>query len=123
MGNSDTKKGLMRQTDLVVVVYNSLMDAEAAIEELQRSGFNMKKLSIIDQCSGKSCDRWGHQFVGIYNLGIPKKSILRYESALEANKFIVIVQGTEEEVAKSREEISRTNPDSIDVHKVSPAMD
>jgi len=34
---------------------------------------------------------------GLYGLGIPKDSILRYETALKADKFVVIVHGTSDE--------------------------
>src|ERR1700744_5620431 len=31
---------------------------------------------------------------GLYSIGIPKDSIVRYESALKANKFLVVAHGT-----------------------------
>jgi uncharacterized membrane protein len=36
-------------------------------------------------------------------LGIPKNSVLRYETALKANKFILVVHGDAQEIARARE--------------------
>lgn len=35
--------------------------------------------------------------VGLYSLGIPKDSILRYETALKAGKFVLIAHGSAED--------------------------
>src|ERR1700722_13605091 len=35
---------------------------------------------------------------GLYSIGIPKKSILQYESSLKAGKFMLVVHGTADEV-------------------------
>jgi uncharacterized membrane protein len=47
-----------------VVVFNTHTEAENAVKELQRSGFNMKKLSIV----GKDYHTEEH-VVGYYNAG------------------------------------------------------
>ena len=141
----------------VVAIYKSHTEAEAAVKELQRSGFDMKKLSIVgrdyhtdEHVVGyyNAGDRmkywgklgafwggiWGLLFgsafflipgigpllvagplvgwivgalegavvvgglsaigAGLYSLGIPKDSILRYETALKTGKFVVIAHGT-----------------------------
>jgi Heat induced stress protein YflT domain len=54
----------MAEKNAVVGVYNSHTDAEASIKELQRSGFDMKKLSIV----GKDYHTEEH-VVGYYNAG------------------------------------------------------
>src|SRR5438876_11967474 len=48
----------------VVAIYNTHTDAEEAIQELQKSGFNLKKLSIV----GKDYHTEEH-VVGYYNTG------------------------------------------------------
>jgi uncharacterized membrane protein len=58
---------------------------------------------------------------GLYSLGIPKDSILRYETALKTGKFVVIAHGTAEEVARAREIINRTNPEVLEEHQPSRA--
>src|SRR5271157_5688178 len=53
---------------------------------------------------------------GLYSIGIPKNSILRYEVALKADKFLLIAHGTADEVAKAKETIERTSPVEVNVH-------
>jgi hypothetical protein len=53
---------------------------------------------------------------GLYSIGIPKDSILRYEVALKADKFLLIAHGTADEVAKAKETIERTSPIEVNVH-------
>src|SRR6202046_5640808 len=47
---------------------------------------------------------------GLYSIGIPRDSILRYETALKADKFLLIAHGTTEDVARAKETIERTSP-------------
>jgi hypothetical protein len=39
---------------------------------------------------------------GLYSVGIPKKSILQYETSLKAGKFVLVVHGTPDEVARAQ---------------------
>jgi hypothetical protein len=43
---------------------------------------------------------------GLYSIGIPKDSIVQYETALKANKFVVIAHGNVEEVKRAKEIMS-----------------
>jgi hypothetical protein len=54
---------------------------------------------------------------GLYGLGIPKDSILRYETALKADKFVVIVHGTSDETTRARDVLSRTSPETLEHHQ------
>jgi hypothetical protein len=54
----------MAENSAVIGIYNSHTDAEASIKELQRSGFDMKKLSIV----GKDYHTEEH-VIGYYNAG------------------------------------------------------
>jgi hypothetical protein len=54
----------MAENSAVVGIYNSHTDAEASIKELQRSGFDMTKLSIV----GKDYHTEEH-VIGYYNAG------------------------------------------------------
>ena len=44
---------------------------------------------------------------GLYSIGIPKDSILKYEAALKTDQFLLIVHGTAE-VAKAKDIIVKT---------------
>jgi uncharacterized membrane protein len=170
---------IMNKNNSVVAVYATHPEAEAAIMELQKSGFDMKKLSIVgrDYHSDEhvvgyynACERmqywgksgafwggiWGMLFgsafllipgigplvlagplvgwmvaalegavvvgglsalgAGLYSLGIPKDSILQYETALKVGKFVVIAHGSAEEAARAHDIISRTNPEALEEH-------
>lgn len=39
----------------------------------------------------------------LFSIGIPKDSIIQYEKAITADKFVLIVHGTDEETEKARE--------------------
>jgi hypothetical protein len=166
----------------VVAIYKSHTEAEAAVKELQHSGFDMKKLSIVgrDQHTdehvigyynvgdrmkywGKMGAFWGGIWgmflgagfflipgfgpllvagplvawivgalegalvvgglsaigAGLYSLGIPKNSILQYETALKTGRFVIIAHGTAEEAVRAREIINRTYPEAVEEHEPS----
>jgi uncharacterized membrane protein len=170
----------MNANNAVVAIYKTHTEAEAAVKELQRSSFDMKKLSIVgrDQHTdehvigyynaGDRMKYWGKMgafwggfwgllvgsafFVipglgpllmagpivgwivgalegavvvgglsalgaGLYSIGIPKDSILQYETALRTGKFVLIAHGTREETARAREIINRTNPEALQEHQ------
>jgi hypothetical protein len=159
------KEAVMFEKDAVVSVYDTHQEAEETVKELERSGFDMKKLSVIgrdyhteDQVVGyyNAGNRmkywgkigafwggfWGLLFgsaffwvpgigqilvagplvaaivggvegaavvggfsvigAGLFSLGIPKDSVLEYETALKADKFVVIAHGTGSELAEAR---------------------
>ncbi|OYW73930.1 MAG: permease [Verrucomicrobia bacterium 12-59-8] len=173
----------MTQNNSTVAIYQSHDEAEAAVKELQHSGFDMQKLSIIGRDyhtdehvvgyynTGDRMKYWGRQgafwggiwgwlfgsaffFIpgigpllfagpiigwivgalegaaivggmsafsaGLYSMGIPKDSILQYETALKTDKYVVIAHGTAEEAARAREIISCTSPESVEEHQLSP---
>jgi hypothetical protein len=56
---------------------------------------------------------------GLYGLGIPKDSVLSYETAIKSGKFVLIVHGTEKETANAREIIDRTTPEAVENHQPS----
>ena len=150
----------------VVAVFDTHAGAEAAVKELQKGGFDVKKLSVVgkeyhteEQVVGyyNAGDRmkywgkmgalwgglWGLLFgaaffwvpgigplliagpltaavvgalenavvvggvsalgAGLYSIGIPKNSILKYESAIKVGKYLVVANGTAEEVARANE--------------------
>ncbi len=52
----------------------------------------------------------------LYSSGIPKNSIVAYESALKADGFLVMAHGTAEEMSRARTILSAFNPASLDLH-------
>jgi hypothetical protein len=57
---------------------------------------------------------------GLYGMGIPKDSILQYETALKSGKYVVIAHGSDVETVHARDIINRTNPEALEEHQPSP---
>ena len=53
---------------------------------------------------------------GLYGMGIPKDSIVKYEAALKTDQFLLIVHGTAAEVAKAKDIIETTHPALSSLH-------
>jgi hypothetical protein len=59
---------------------------------------------------------------GLYSIGIPRDSVIKYEAALRSDKFLVIAHGTADEVAKAKSILQTTGAaDIADHHRVSVA--
>jgi uncharacterized membrane protein len=175
----------MSETNAVVAIYDSHSQAEEAVKELQRSGIDMKKLSIVgkdyhteEHVVGyyNTGDRmkywgklgafwgglWGMLFgaaffaipgvgpvlvagplvawivgalegavvvggmgaigAGLVSIGIPKNSVVNYETAIKSDKFLVLAHGTAEEVAKAKDIIQTTRPAEFAVHTLERAQ-
>jgi len=55
---------------------------------------------------------------GLVSLGIPKDSAVKYESAIKADKFVLVVHGTADELEKARTILTGTAPVSVEKHDV-----
>ena len=53
----------------------------------------------------------------LYSLGLPKDSVLQYETALKAGKFVLIVHGSMDDTTKAKEILNRTKPETLEQHK------
>ena len=181
-GNREDKneRKTMNKNDSIVAIYPSHTAAEAAVKELQQSGFDMKSLSIVGRDyhtdehvvgyynAGDRMKAWGKRgafwggiwgwlfgsaffFVpgvgplliagplvswlvgavegalmvgglsalgaGLFSMGIPKDSILQYETALKTDKFILIAHGSMEDAAKAKDILQRTQPETLHHHQ------
>ena len=170
----------MSNKNSVVGIYKTHTEAEAAVKELQKSGFDMKKLSVVGKDyhteenvvgfynAGDRMKYWGKlgafwgglwailfgsaffvipglgQLVvlgplvmiivgalegalvtggltalgaGLYSIGIPRDSIVKYETALKSDKFLVIAHGTTGDVAKAKSILESTSREDLVVHQ------
>jgi hypothetical protein len=170
----------MTQNNSIVAIFKSHLEAEAAVKELQQSGFDMKKLSIMGRdyhtdekvigyyTTGDRMKYWGELGAfwggfwgllfgsafflvpgigpllvagplvgwivgalegaavvgglsalgaGLYSVGIPKDSILKYEMAVKSGKYVLIVHGTDMETAHARGILKNTNPEALADHQ------
>src|SRR5579871_4414945 len=171
----------MTDTNAVIATYDNHSAAEDAVKELQKSGFDMKKLSVVgkdyhtdEQVIGyyNAGNRmkylgklgafwggfWGLLFgaaffwvpaigavlvggplvaaivaaledavvvgglsaigAGLYSIGIPKDSILTYETALKAGEYLVVAHGTAAEAARARGILSASKPADLTDHSL-----
>ena len=175
----------MFETNSIVAIYGTHSQAEEAVKELQRSGFDMKNMSIVGKDYhtdehvvgyynlGDRMKYWGKQgafwggiwgmlfgaafFVipglgpilvagplvawivgalegavvvgglsalgaGLYSIGIPKDSVVKYEAALKSDKFLLLAHGTADEVAKARDILQTTQATEVAVHAPQPGQ-
>ena len=54
---------------------------------------------------------------GLLSLGIPKDSAVKYEAEVKADKFVMVVHGTAEELDRARAILAATSPVSIEKHE------
>jgi hypothetical protein len=171
----------MDEKNSVVAIYKTHVEAEKAVRELQKSGFDMRKLSIVGRDRhtdehvvgyynagdrmkywGKLGAFWGGLWglllgaavfwvpglgplvvggplvawivgalegavvggslsalgAGLYSIGIPKDSILRYEREIAADRYVLVAHGTAEEVRQARGVLDTTGAHGVETHSV-----
>jgi hypothetical protein len=59
---------------------------------------------------------------GLFSIGIPKDSVVKYETALKTDQFLLIVHGTAAEVEQSRDIIRTTHPVEFSLHSGAGAI-
>jgi hypothetical protein len=57
----------------------------------------------------------------LYSAGIPKDSVLRYETAITVNKYLLVAHGTAAEVARAKDILKTTEPAQLDEHDLGTA--
>lgn len=163
----------------VVAIYDTHEEAEKAVRELQKSGFDMQKLSIVGKdyhteedvigyynagdrmkVWGKNGALWGGFWslmfgsaffmipgigpllaagpvvgwilgalegaivvgglsalgAGLYSIGIPKDSIIEYETHIKSGKFVVIAHGSPDEANKAKSSLGVTKHEGMKAH-------
>ncbi|MGD1092034.1 MAG: general stress protein [Bryobacteraceae bacterium] len=53
---------------------------------------------------------------GLLSIGIPKDSVVEYETALKTDKFLLMVHGTAAEVKRAKDVIDSTRPIHVNLH-------
>jgi len=57
----------------------------------------------------------------LYGIGIPKDSVIQYETALKADGFLVMAHGSAQDVARAKGILGTSNPSSLVVHTADSA--
>jgi hypothetical protein len=58
---------------------------------------------------------------GLISMGIPKDQSLKYEAEVKADKYLLVVHGTAEEVEQARGILAETSPVSLETHQMAAA--
>jgi hypothetical protein len=58
----------------------------------------------------------------LYSIGVPKDSVIQYESDIKADSFLVMARGTAEEVARAKAILGAIGPSRLDVHRDADAV-
>jgi uncharacterized membrane protein len=58
---------------------------------------------------------------GLFSIGIPKHSVMQYETEVKSGKLLVVAHGTAEDVERARELLGRTKAKSTTLH-AEPAL-
>jgi hypothetical protein len=59
---------------------------------------------------------------GLCSIGLPKDHVVKYETAIKSDKFLVLAHGTKDEVAKAKEIMQTTRPAEVALHIVEPTQ-
>src|ERR1700679_1810510 len=59
---------------------------------------------------------------GLFSLGIPKNSVVKYETSIKAGKFVLVAHGTAEEVAKARDLLKTSGAEKMDSNEPPPGQ-
>ena len=51
---------------------------------------------------------------GLYSLGVPKDSVVKYETSIKAGKFLLIAHGTADEVQKARNILQTSGAEQVE---------
>jgi len=115
----------MSDKNSIVVVYGTSVEAESAARDLYKSGFDVKKVSILGEDYRPEQQVPGVAVGGVNTLGaelsafgIPGDSILRYVTAVQSNKWVLFIHGTTDEVTKARYVLKTTGPEESNIHFV-----
>lgn len=57
----------------------------------------------------------------IASIGIPKDSVMQYETAIKADDFVVMAHGSQAEVERARAVLATMHPKQLEMHLIAPA--
>ena len=59
----------------------------------------------------------------LYSIGVPKDSVVQYESDIKADSFLVMARGSTQEVERAKAILGTTNATRVDIHSSNNADD
>jgi uncharacterized membrane protein len=75
-------------------------------------------LSTLASCVSTAAFTGGLTALGaaLYGIGIPKNSIIKYETAIKLEKYLLIVHGTRDEVERASDILSTVQGAEVEIH-------
>jgi hypothetical protein len=52
----------------------------------------------------------------LYSIGVPKDSVIQYETALKTDSFLVMAHGPAAEIVRAKTTLGTANPNRVDLH-------
>lgn len=107
----------------IVATYANRGLAEAAVTKLHDAGFDMSKLyaaardgrKLVSEAEGATAiSEISALDETLYRIGIPKESVLDYESEFKVNRLLLAVHGTSDEITLAKNIIETTHLDGWD---------
>ncbi len=100
-----------------VAICNTHIKAKQVVKRLNKSGIDMEKLYIVNGLEDSSAIEEPTSFNSVLSgFGIPRNSILKYEIAIKADKYLVIAHGSRGEVEKAKEIIESCDIFNVTMH-------
>jgi len=59
----------------------------------------------------------------LYSIGVPKDSVIEYETAVKSDSFLVMAHGPEAEIARAKTILGTVKPSRLDVHTAAKAVE
>jgi len=59
---------------------------------------------------------------GLYSIGIPKDSVVKYETAIKSDKYLLVAHGTSDEVRKAADILEASDAHEVDLHGELPVQ-
>ena len=53
---------------------------------------------------------------GLFSIGVPRDSVIKYETQIKADKLVLVCHGTTEEVEKARKVLESTEAAEVNMH-------
>jgi len=78
----------------------------------------LRPILLVLSGTGETTGRTVGALIGVtvYSIGIPRDSVLQYETAIQSDKYLVIAYGTADDVTKAKEILDPLDKVEVAVH-------
>jgi hypothetical protein len=101
-----------KEHNSVVAIFVEHSAAESAFRALQKAGFAINKLTIVDQALGSNALR-----ADLSGLDVSEDRLLKLEAAIKAGKSVLIAHGPDDEVVEAFELLQNSGAEDVRFHR------